>query len=58
MRMGGEELCEVRPYVLPNLVSTYGMGVKEFVPLAADGTGVRGSLVGGGGRLRGGARHR
>ncbi len=48
MRMGGEELCEVRPYCLPNLVSTYGMVVKEFVPLSADGTVVRSSLVDGG----------
>jgi osmoprotectant transport system substrate-binding protein len=48
LRMGGEKLCEVRPYCLPNLVDTYGVVVKEYVPLSADGTIVRSSLVDGG----------
>ncbi len=48
LRMGGEVLCETQPACMPRLQDVYGMVVKEYVPLSADGTVVRGSLVEGG----------
>ena len=48
LRMGGEELCEIRPYCKPNLEKTYGIDVKDYVVLSADGAVVRSALVRGG----------
>jgi osmoprotectant transport system substrate-binding protein len=44
LRLGGNPTCEVLPFCQPNLESTYSMRFKEFVPLSADGTLVKGAL--------------
>ena len=48
MRLGGESTCETRPYCKPNLEKTYGMQVKDFVALSADGAIVKQALIDGG----------
>ena len=44
LRLGAEETCETRPYCKPNLEKTYGMVVKDFVQLSADGAVVKAAL--------------
>jgi osmoprotectant transport system substrate-binding protein len=48
LRMGGEDLCEIRPYCKPNLEKTYGMDIKDYVALSADGAVVKAALLHGG----------
>jgi osmoprotectant transport system substrate-binding protein len=44
LRLGGNPTCEVLSFCKPNLERTYSMRFKEFVPLTADGTVVKGAL--------------
>lgn len=48
MRMGGEPTCQVRPFCLPYLQQAYGMDVKDFTEVTAEGAVVRAGLVDGG----------
>jgi osmoprotectant transport system substrate-binding protein len=48
LRMGGEELCERVAYCKPNLENTYGMDIKDYVALSADGAVVKAALLNGG----------
>ena len=44
VRLGGNPTCELLPFCKDNLEKTYSMRFKEFVPLSADGTIVKGAL--------------
>ena len=44
LRLGGNPTCDVLPFCKQNLENTYQMRFKEFVPLSADGTVVKGAL--------------
>ena len=48
MRMGGEPDCKVRGFCLPYLQQAYGMNVKDFAEVTAEGAVVRAGLVDGG----------
>ena len=44
LRLGGNPTCATLSFCKPNLEKTYSMRFKEFVPLSADGTVVKGAL--------------
>lgn len=44
VRLGGNPTCDILPFCRENLETTYAMRFKEFVPLSADGTVVKGAL--------------
>lgn len=48
MRMGGDPDCAVRSFCLPYLQQSYGMDVKDFTEVTAEGAVVRAGLVDGG----------
>ena len=48
MRMGGDTACETRSFCLPYLEDAYGMVVKDYVKVTAEGAVVKSGLVDGG----------
>jgi len=44
LRLGGNPTCETLAFCKPSLETTYSMRFKEFVPLSADGTVVKGAM--------------